>query len=486
MIRHVHGYIAYPGLQPPVDLDPWTNLDGRVGALLGLGSIAGLTPQHSTILNSYGGLGSRQRTVNGSFAIAPPTGTRFQPPWKVAGVDYYVGGPTSGFAGVALLNSTTFTAAFIADVTAKGGDTTTFPIAHFGTSSTPTYDNWDLRGVRFVIDGTAPPFSFTNCQMGGGSSRWWVTTVGAAINLITQGGSSAGGLVRYCTLDCGQTYVNNVTNVAQHVSGGVAVATPLTIEYNWFIGSPAEFINVSLFDQSFTTVRYNFFDNSFAGYGWFTSVSSATNQGGFARITISPTKNFSNGETLIFDNDVRGTAATITGVVSANTVFDTSLPWPGSTFTDRLGYGGGTAGGATNTHMNYIQENFTATSANVTMKLNWNCTYQTTAFGAEGWQLDPTTTVPKANLAAECTNNTMISLLDGGTGSMSAMIHGSTHTNSIEAGDPVLMNGLVGANFMDSTGATLGAGKYYPNYDWTSWTRTNNIDMTDGSTSIPT
>jgi hypothetical protein len=68
--------------------DPWTALDGRNGAP------AGGTIPNSTLLNTYntgfgGGVNGRYRAVNGSYQVTD-SGRR-QPPWMVAGVDYYVG-----------------------------------------------------------------------------------------------------------------------------------------------------------------------------------------------------------------------------------------------------------------------------------------------------------------------------------------------------------------------------------------------------------
>jgi len=61
-------------------IDPWTNLDGRLNAPSG-------TPRLSTLLNGYHPVG----TTDGRYYLG--TGGGFQPPWRVAGVDYAVGYP---------------------------------------------------------------------------------------------------------------------------------------------------------------------------------------------------------------------------------------------------------------------------------------------------------------------------------------------------------------------------------------------------------
>jgi len=106
------------------------------------------TANFPTILNSYGGGGSRNKGLIG--------GTQYQPPWNVAGVDYRVGINT----GVTLKNATTDT---LPSGVTRSIDTTTFP----GYEAA----NWLVSGNNVVVDG----WDFTNAGTG---HNWAVKVTG--------------------------------------------------------------------------------------------------------------------------------------------------------------------------------------------------------------------------------------------------------------------------------------------------------------------
>lgn len=124
-------------------------------------------------------------------------------------------------------------------------------------------------------------------------------------------------------------------------------------------------------------------------------------------------------------------------------------------------------------HQNWLQWGGGTASSPV---VAFNTSRQVTLGGAEGFQFyfNNTGTMASPSL----TNNTLIALKNGGTNTMSNMVHGSglgTGTTTL-TGNPVNST-----NYFDRSGATAA---YYPG-SFGGWASSGNLDMNTGATIIP-
>ena len=133
--------------------DIWMYLDGCLNAPAG-------TAQYPNLLDRYVPSGSprRIRSIGGSYLVSDLD--RRQPPWMVAGVDYFVGCPTP--VGAFPTNKTAvigplvvgnLTTDFRNQVAAAGGtiDTSFFPILQISGATGLTFDGWDLLGYQHLL-----------------------------------------------------------------------------------------------------------------------------------------------------------------------------------------------------------------------------------------------------------------------------------------------------------------------------------------------
>jgi hypothetical protein len=142
-------YISF-AVNGPSDI--WMYLDGRLNAPAG-------TAQYPNLLDRYVPSGSprRIRPIGGSYLVSDVD--RRQPPWMVAGVDYFVGCPTP--VGAFPTNKTAvigplvvgnLTTDFVNQVAAGGGtiDTRFFPIVQISGATSLVFDGWDLSGLALL------------------------------------------------------------------------------------------------------------------------------------------------------------------------------------------------------------------------------------------------------------------------------------------------------------------------------------------------
>lgn len=192
--------------------DPWIALDGRVGAPSG-------TPQYSTGFNG----------LNGATPLA------FRPPWKVAGIDYYVGidrslYPTNG----SLKDPSTISSSLMV---ASGSA----PIL-----LTTQADNITLDGYDFTLGGTHK----LNIQNTG------FTVTNSKFQDLCFDASVGGFLVKNCEIDGLKTSGETSFGCLFFIRG-----VPGTFRYCWMYNPEVDFIDQATADLD---VKYCLFDT----LGW--------------------------------------------------------------------------------------------------------------------------------------------------------------------------------------------------------------------------
>lgn len=221
------------------------------------------SPQFPTILNSYGGTGSRQKGLI--------SGKQYQPPWNVAGVDYAVG-PNSRTSFADGTNP----ANLPSGVSISNGQVTVAT----GTSDIITVDSLDFTGLTgggggssivYQVTGTGTAI-VTNC-------KFLVPPYFSTGNQFFIRCSSASTVVfKYCDVDgngasvntswntplfqmtgaCNQTieynYIHNISYDGIYPSGGLTdTLTSCVVRYNVFAyvnyASAAHFDSIQFFGQ---------------------------------------------------------------------------------------------------------------------------------------------------------------------------------------------------------------------------------------------
>ena len=235
--------------------DIWMYLDGRLNAPAD-------TAQYPNLLDRYVPSGSprRIRSIGGSYLVSDLD--RRQPPWMVAGVDYFVGCPTP--VGAFPTNKTAvigplvvgnLTTDFRNQVAAAGGtiDTSFFPILQISGATGLTFDGWDLSGLAFALAGS-PNSIFRNSQLS-------ATMAFRGQGLITD---ASGITVTNCTFDAGRHVLGALDNIYRMIDWAADATHPINCQYNWFKGSQGQFFSTASGPNGGTmTIKYNFLDDGF-------------------------------------------------------------------------------------------------------------------------------------------------------------------------------------------------------------------------------
>ncbi len=145
---------------PPVD--PWAAIDGSLNA-----AIKSTGPQFPNALNSYGPGGVRNRNL-----------TTYQPPWKVAGVDYPVG-----------VNDTALPLKNVSSASLPSG------VSRSGSQITVTGNNVVLDGYDFQFNtGSYLIINGNNCTVQNCSFKYG-SNYGSNTAILVNG---SGALIQYC------------------------------------------------------------------------------------------------------------------------------------------------------------------------------------------------------------------------------------------------------------------------------------------------
>lgn len=239
----VQGPVVIP---PPPSGDPFSAVDGFAGALYGTAA----APQYPTVLNSFvqsGKPNGRYYGTNASSFAPGNSAVAIQPPWFVAGVDYYVGinpalNTTAGVAS--LLNPNTLP-------NSGSGFLWTGSFINLTGSGNYTLNGYNLSDVDMDVTGFTGTATINNCYCGGANGVTPNSTSNTK-SFFLHTDTTTGGhiIVTNCTLDCGGT--NATTNFQTFQSIGPS----LTIQYCWIRRSAA----ACGVDGGIGDIRFNLFE----------------------------------------------------------------------------------------------------------------------------------------------------------------------------------------------------------------------------------
>lgn len=386
---------------------PWSGIDGSASP--GIGS-----PQYPTLLSGY--------TV--------------RPPWKVAGVDYYVGAPQVPSNGP-VSSAGSITGGFSTFLAANSGSAnTTTHVISFTNTAAITIDNWDFTsdGGWFLSFTGTGDITLTNNKIGGTNMPNGVTGQATSFGLaVVLGINSVKNLTaKYNTFDGGVTSSGMALNESFcfRVNNFQASGT-FVFQYNWIKNvnqSSIELPNPPA-GAATSNISFNFFDDTKPGYSIDSNgatgatISNITNSGGLILITLSGApvgtgESIATGQVVQINgvqgvpaaNSTPGSPWTITNVSSS------SFTLNGSTFSGTYTSGTGawanaTPNGQTFNHMHYLGQG----PNNATIQ--FNTSQQLSPDGAEGFQLyayNGNTTTTSA-ISSVGTNTITISSTSGWT-----------------------------------------------------------------------
>lgn len=397
-------------------------------------STVNIAPQHPTILNGY---------VK-------------RPPWHVAGVDYYVGAPTSpSWGGISSGGALTTTGGplgtgFNGLINQTNWNPTvdlTNRVVTIANTVAITIDNWDFssdNGWLLHFSGTGD-VTLTNCKFAGTNYPNGVSgqqTIFGFGNLLNFAGSTLGNLtIKNNTFDQSVTapglpLAAASFNLTTSQSSSFASGKTMVVQYNWFKNTAQSTIELPAPPNTPPTynIQYNMIDNSNIGINTDSSGSSpgaiitgisATNP---VTVTLSMAP-FSGSQAITPGNPVviAGVQGTIGAVVN-NTIWTAwTITSPNTSNTFSLTGVNGTGLSYTTGTGNWAIASYPTSLANV-MHMHWtgqgqqvsyNTGYQTAPGGSEGFQLytyngNPTTTT--ASSAAGTTTITVASTSGWTTG----------------------------------------------------------------------
>lgn len=229
---------------PPAGGDIWTLLDGRAGAPTG-------TIQFPTLLNGYAPSTGRVRT--GGTSLAAIAGGNWQPPWMVAGIDYYVGINRSLYPTDGSLKNPYGSGSLPAGVVQDD-------VNHrFGVNNSGTVlDGWDFSltgagGAGYDVELRADNITITNCKFAFGG------TAAAAINSASNAPTNV--TIHNCQFDGGSGGDNwdPACIVLLSMAGVVDIQYNYCVQNSWDwvdVGNNIAFSNnISNFIMKYNLVR---------------------------------------------------------------------------------------------------------------------------------------------------------------------------------------------------------------------------------------
>ncbi len=234
----------------PVSSDAYASVDGSPNASTG-------PIQYPNILNGYRSSGSGRILGTAGPPNYAPVAPGFQPPWKVAGVDYAVG-PNAGTVFKIATSGNIPAGCTLSGRNLLVGQ----PNGGGGTGSiNVVLDSFDFSGVapnNWVVNLWAgATCTITNCKFNGDAQLFG--------NSDGNGGQLSNLIVKYCTFD--QTGCSHPPPTTGDNAFDCLSPCSIVIQYCWFNQGWAEALQIGgNVTNQFVDIRFNLFTNTGQGH----------------------------------------------------------------------------------------------------------------------------------------------------------------------------------------------------------------------------